>query len=515
MTFQEQFLESAKSDSRKKSKTQIKIKNPLEKDIFVNAISLVADVYFSLKGRCEIKINNNVEFTPKDNAFKLRKEILIPLENQILKQNGSIDISIWNPVDDDVVELSALVIISEHSGNVTISGQAVDDSTMLKGISGGAGNEADTHDIFPYQIYRDETKEFLINTKGRENMLLTMASSNVLAPKIINHNFTPETKSNPFQFKINSSVDNTPDSTSGVSRIYASAGPVRNRNWSTQTEAEWYYVTEYLNTLRDVTLSDNKILDDATYGEFVDKYLLIDGQGIADKELKFDFDSTGFSQDVTSGVMAVTLTKIIKYQRTQTAKYVPAAGGTFFTRKVVVTPWTAYTPVSTSYSYKSATVTLRSKITFEIEVSDDVNFAIFRKIKDVTSNGTLTVTFSEKYMRIKRIVTGEKLIVNYGSSGGVSTADLSYPDITSDYSVSNLIDLESHGGTASLSFLLKGVNDQWFTLLKSSELDAVTQGESKLIRHDIAGIPPSQSRFKAVLQVTGSLKTGVTIDLVA
>ena len=88
MSYQEQFLETAKSDSRKKSKTQIKIKNPLEKDIFVNAISLVADVYFSLKGRCEIKINDNSEFTPKDNAFRLRKEILIPLENRILKQGG-------------------------------------------------------------------------------------------------------------------------------------------------------------------------------------------------------------------------------------------------------------------------------------------------------------------------------------------------------------------------------------------------------------------------------------------
>ena len=78
-----------------------------------------------------------------------------------------------------------------------------------------------------------------------------------------------------------------------------------------------------------------------------------------------------------------------------------------------------------------------------------------------------------------------------------------------------MIDLQSHGGQAKLSFALKGVNDQWFTLLESEELDAITQGQSKLIRYGIEGIPPSQSRFKAILQVVGSLKTGVTIDLVA
>ena len=58
-------------------------------------------------------------------------------------------------------------------------------NTILQGISGGTGDILDTHDIFPYRIYRDETKEFLINTKGRQNMILTMASSMVSPPMTV------------------------------------------------------------------------------------------------------------------------------------------------------------------------------------------------------------------------------------------------------------------------------------------------------------------------------------------
>ena len=147
-------------------------------------------------------------------------------------------------------------------------------------------------------------------------------------------------------------------------------------------------------------------------------------------------------------------------------------------------------------------------ITVEVQISDDVDFTNYDLITTRTQpyislggNGwkeaghTIRETTTKRYLRI--IVT--------------SASGIQYPEC---YNI-GLIDEKFFGGTASLSFELQGVNEQWFTILDSSELGAITQGDAKLIQYSITGIPPSQSRFKAVLKVIGALQTGVTVDLVA
>jgi len=294
MTFQKSYIKSAMSNENKKPHIpQIKIENPLKTDIYVNAINLVADIYFSLKGRCEVVINGDPKFMPKDNAFRLRKEVLIPLENQILQKGKSIEIYIWNTNEDtDLVELSVQILLSENIGNITLSGQAVDDSTMLQGISGGAGDKADTHDIFPYQIYTGETNKFLINTKGRQNMLLTMASSNVLPPIVISNSFTPDTLGS-YLLQLSKNQSSLPNTVSGTTnenyRDYISHVTLRNcvginsNDYFRQTRI----VTDYLYDFEKITLQDGTELVNAILGNFTDYYILIDVLNKINKQIKF------------------------------------------------------------------------------------------------------------------------------------------------------------------------------------------------------------------------------------
>jgi len=522
LSYQETILKTAKSNGLKKSKPQIVIKNPLEKDIYINAINLVADIYFSLKGRCEIRINGNVEFSPENNAFKLRKEILIPLENQILQQGRSIEIYIWNETDDDIVELSAQIIISENKNNITISGQAVDDSTMLQGISGGAGDESDTHDIFPYQIYTDETKEFLINTKGRQNMLLTMASSNVYPPKIISNTFPPD----PLGLHLLELLRNPstlPDSTSGVSNedyvdhVTGYTGRHCGKIYSTSHLREVKTHTDYLNDFDKILLQDGTELIDAILESFSDYYILIDGLNEINKQIKFDFDTS-----ILSGIVEKELS-YIKYKtkreiRERIIEEISrgSCGGFYYPSE-----WGEWHEDGIWINYiEKVIVTLRYELKYIVESSNTLDFAILTQIDEITElSGVRTYAITDRYIRIRRVIVGTSLSYSVDgteqSSNEELEGEINYPIIEDVVTLSNFIDLLSHGGEASLHFELQGVNNQWFIILDSSQLGAVTQGESKLIQFNIAGIPPSQSRFKAVLEVTGSLKTGVTIDLVA
>lgn len=456
MTFQKSYLKSAISHSRIKPKTpQIIIKNPLKTNLYVNAINLVADIYFSLKGKCEIRINNNPEFTPDENAFKLRKELTIPLEGEILLQNGTIEIYIWNPTDDDIVELSAQIIISENKGNIVLAGQAIDDSTMLSGISGGAGDENDTHDIFEYKIYQNETREFLINTKGRGHMLLTMASSTVNPPQIIDDTFPVDSIPLPLEIQLILTF----------SQNYSGAN-------------SWYYRTWEIRC-------DNI---PALPLKYTSQYLLIDYLNTDRKNITFTLLST------TPSVLEFTHTYIsAQFTDGRTTKNI---------------------------RYSTVKFEILNSIKHIVEASDDITFSSgVETLGEYDSLGVpVTKQYSDIYKRYVRI--REEITCTFPSPNNqtlvpiIPNASLSFTPSAKSITPTEYFDELLHGGTAKLYFQLQGVNNQWFVILPSATLDAVTQGESKLIRYSIAGIPPSQSRFRAVLEVVGSLQTGVTIDLV-
>ena len=517
MTFQKSFLKSAKTDKKKKSRlSQIKITNPLKKDIYVNAINLVCDIYFSLYGRCEISINGNAEFTPEDNAFKLRKEISIPLQDQILQRGKSIDVSIWNPVlgNTDIVELSAQIIISENIGNLVLSGQALDDSTILQGVSGGAGDELDTHDIFPYKIYRNEVKYFPINTKGRANMLLTMASSGILPPEIIENDFAI-TLIPTLDFQCTVNPNNIPDVTSATT----TSTETSNRSGTsvidyTLTTTQRYTITKYESLFDSLLYGDGSTFDMPIISPWVDEYVIIDGKNNSAKQIRLNFMNSVFSY-LNYVRFAVLKESYVNYSRSKTDRlWYSIYGGSGARSLGSYSSWTSYTSASYQYPY----VTQNFQIKILVDACDDVTFASdIEVLSTITTNGLKTYNTTKRYIRFRREITPTAPIPYSSSSdrGYGLLQTIPYYNPSSPISLTNMIDLLSHGGTAKLHFELKGVNDQWFIILDSSQLNSITQGDSKLIQYGIAGIPPSQSRFRAVLEVIGSLQTGVTLDLVA
>lgn len=192
-------LKTAKSNESKKPDTpQIEIVNKGKTNEYVNGMELTFDSYFTLYGTVEIIIGNKkILYNNNAEDFKQHRIFPVPVHSEILKPYESIKIFVWNPLTDDYIFLAVNVDIDDVAGISTLSGQAIDNDAILSEISGGAGDKSDTHDIFPYKIYRDETKEFLINTKGRQNMLLTMASSNVSPPQIINIPVVENTSNSP------------------------------------------------------------------------------------------------------------------------------------------------------------------------------------------------------------------------------------------------------------------------------------------------------------------------------
>ena len=116
MTFQKTYLKSAKSNDSKKSNTpQIEISNPLKKDVYVNAIELILDEAFNVKGIAEIKINNISILNPEHAGnFRRYKSFQIPSQNQILKKDSSVEIFIWNGIPSHNFSMPAFIYRYQH-----------------------------------------------------------------------------------------------------------------------------------------------------------------------------------------------------------------------------------------------------------------------------------------------------------------------------------------------------------------------------------------------------------------
>ena len=76
-------------------------------------------------------------------------------------------------------------------------------------------------------------------------------------------------------------------------------------------------------------------------------------------------------------------------------------------------------------------------------------------------------------------------------------------------------DLNQSGGSAQLSFEVKDANGNWYTYIDSDEIDAVTHGGKVKVElgETRTGhiLPSTLNSFRAKLEITGAIQTGVTI----
>lgn len=290
-------LKVAKSNETKKPTTpQIEIFNEGKRNQYVNGIELTFDSYFTLYGTVEIVIGDQkILFGNEAEDFKQYRVFPVPVNSEVLKPYESIKIYVWNPLNENIVTLTANVDIHDDPAISTLSGQAIDNDAILSEISGGAGNDADTHDIFPYKIYQDSVNDFLINTKGRQNMLLTMAASSVLPPSVIPNSFTVLPIPS-LSFKTLYSADTTPNlqsSTTSVTNNYPSNTGVYGKHYTDYIET--YSITDYQNIFNSTVYDDNSALDSKTMQTWIDEIVIIDAITTNAKQLEFNFVNTQFS----------------------------------------------------------------------------------------------------------------------------------------------------------------------------------------------------------------------------
>ena len=188
--FQRSFLRSARTNKTEKSDTpDIIIKNPFDDDIHVNGMEILLDSDFNVKGIAEITINGNI-ILDSENAGDFRKYKLfqIPLQDCILYRDQSIEIFIWNGIDNDFVGLSANISISKNSNMIALSGIPSDPDQINRHVSSSESeNNVDSTSfaLFEHKVYRNETITKLLNMNGNRNLIVTMSASEIILPTII------------------------------------------------------------------------------------------------------------------------------------------------------------------------------------------------------------------------------------------------------------------------------------------------------------------------------------------
>lgn len=124
MTFQDKLIKTISTTGTKKPDSpSLEILNPLQKNIFVNALDLTPNLDFTEKGKILILINEvpvfSTESVTGDNPFKGFALVSIPLKKQPLRRGKKIQIFIWNDSDSLEIKLTVETIIGETDENLS------------------------------------------------------------------------------------------------------------------------------------------------------------------------------------------------------------------------------------------------------------------------------------------------------------------------------------------------------------------------------------------------------------
>ena len=135
MVFQKNYIESLVGTA-KPDTPQFLLKNPQKKQLWVNSIELTPNSFFARKGKIVIKINGDF-ILPESEAgsYQRYKLFHVPLDKQELFKQKKIEIFVWNGIDDDEVQLSVNVLLSEESSNIPLAGVPTDTETLNRDIS--------------------------------------------------------------------------------------------------------------------------------------------------------------------------------------------------------------------------------------------------------------------------------------------------------------------------------------------------------------------------------------------
>lgn len=116
MTFSEPIPKKiSTTGSSKPNAPTIEIKNPLEREVFINLLQIFPSTNFGDKGRLQILVNGVSIFNNSDDAtfFSNFKSFSVPLVANQLDRSSSIEIFAWNGIDSTLIEATVLIFLSE------------------------------------------------------------------------------------------------------------------------------------------------------------------------------------------------------------------------------------------------------------------------------------------------------------------------------------------------------------------------------------------------------------------
>ena len=206
MGFEQTFLETIDtSDVKMPQSPQLKFKNPLKKNIFVNSIVLTGGIGFLTRGKVFVTINDVAIFSPsKKLQFKNTPSISIPLNEKILPLGKSVKVFAWNDVDSQQISLSVEVKFSEEKGSSpsTSSGNVLtitpEDVRKRNSIF---------QSIFPQKSYSSSPLPVLIDMNGYTKMILIISGSLAPKPAIVRDDFSFTAASSAVDGDLNTSTD--------------------------------------------------------------------------------------------------------------------------------------------------------------------------------------------------------------------------------------------------------------------------------------------------------------------
>ena len=177
MAYQESFVEVITSNSiRLPNKAQFILKNPLRAKLFVIAIQLSFDAYFSVKGIIMIKINDNIILAPKiAGSYGNLTSFPITLKNEELPDQKKIEIFVWNGIDSNFVSVGVDIQLSEDPLTPVTPDTSLSILRKNQELS-----EPDS--LFPKILRQDTDENILLDLKGYKKFWVVMDADDYDSP---------------------------------------------------------------------------------------------------------------------------------------------------------------------------------------------------------------------------------------------------------------------------------------------------------------------------------------------
>ena len=558
VNFQQPFFKKIIGTGEIPKKPNHTITNPIKQDVYVNSIEITPDAYFSRKGKIRILINDTVILKELEvGAYSGQKLFQIPLDNQILNKQSKIEFFVWNGLDRDKVSLSVNLQISDQPSSVVFSGIPTNVDELNSLISDNYISQQTQFQLDKLDSLIDSVDEISVSSETIPQAITQIQEELDSIPTPTGSYLTALNGIHSALIGLENGFDIDElffvITTFNENLVYvADENPkLYDLLVSLKIQLEIASKNPALIPSRVDFLFPKRVYRNETAVQLINtkgnrNLIVLLGASTIEKPVNFSSggspgnvsinytlslggNSTTSAGTVAGSQNAVVRTKVSKFD----FKYPSVTDRQFdldpsHSDKITIGTHNcvyAYTNHYFTTQYRHEASYTR---TFDVYESDFANFSVETQLKnDVESSELRSIIGSKRYLRIveKMSITIRTVYAsspNHANGSAVHTCPSSHygnhtpsPTTFGDVADSSIV-----GGTARLSFEVKDANNNWFTLIPSTEVGAVTSGQQTTfeVGEAVSGhvLPSTQTHFRAKLAVTGGgIETSASIIRVA